>query len=142
MSKQLLHRPSLLQKLRNFMGIMGLGSAIAFFSLPLPAFSEIYPAYRAHRQIHKTTIRRTRTTPGLREFDPAGRATNNISGSVTYPYGSRLYTNGTVQTPNGQVVAPAVTVNHGNGSTTYFYPDGSHVDTNGSSILPTGTLIR
>ncbi|MBR8837712.1 MAG: hypothetical protein DSM106950_27825 [Stigonema ocellatum SAG 48.90 = DSM 106950] len=68
--------------------------------------------------------------------------TLNIGGIVTYPYGSRVYNGGTVQTPNGQVIPPAVTINHGNGSMSYYYPDGSRIDTNGSTIPPVGTFIK
>jgi hypothetical protein len=67
---------------------------------------------------------------------------NNIGGDVTYPYGSRFYHNGVVQTPSGQLISPAVSTDHGNGSKTFYYPDGSRIDTNGSKIPSTGVLIK
>ena len=125
MSKQLVHRIWLLKIVANLIGVLSVGSFIEF-----PAYSQ------TQNQI---------TIPSFRVLQPSGIGIPNIpniSGNVTYPSGSQVYTNGTVQTPNGQIVPPAVTINHGNGSTTYYYPDGSHIDTSGSTIPPVGTFLK
>ena len=119
-----------------------LGASLTALLITLPAYSQNLPAHRVRHRIHRPTPSRIRITPRLGEFNPAGSATHNISGVVAYPYGSRVFNDGTVQIPNSQVVAPATTINHGNGSTTYYYPDGSHIDTNGSAIPAFGTPLR
>ncbi|MBO3459271.1 hypothetical protein G7B40_007135 [Aetokthonos hydrillicola Thurmond2011] len=84
---------------------------------------------------------RARPTPSSEIFGSTSEI-NNIGGDVTYPYGSRVYHNGVVQTPSGQLVPPAVSTDHGNGTKTFYYPDGSRIDTNGSKIPSTGVLIK
>lgn len=59
-----------------------------------------------------------------------------------YPYGSRIGTNGVISTPQGENHLPGVTINHGDGSKSYYYRDGSRVDVNSNTIPPTGKLLR
>lgn len=59
-----------------------------------------------------------------------------------YPYGSRIGTNGVISTPQGENHLPGVTINHGDGSKSYYYRDGSRIDVNSNTIPPTGKLLR
>jgi hypothetical protein len=67
--------------------------------------------------------------------------TANGNNFINYPYGTRIYNNGTIVTPQGQVGYPASTVTNGNGSTTYYYQDGSRITTRGPAIAPSGTFL-
>lgn len=144
MSKQLVHSTSPSKSLTSKVGILGVGCLIASL-IVLPVYSQTPVARREYHRIYhrayRTSLNRVRIRPSFRELNPAGRATGNISGYAAYPYGSRVYGNGTVQKPNGQVVSPASTITHNDGSTTFYYPDGSHINTNGSRIPSFGTPI-
>lgn len=59
-----------------------------------------------------------------------------------YPYGSRIGTNGVISTPQGENHLPGVTIDHGDGSKSYYYRDGSRIDVNSNTISPTGKLLR
>ena len=61
---------------------------------------------------------------------------------VNYPYGTRIYSNGTIRTSNGERMTPSVTVPGGDGSTTFYYPNGTHIRVNDGTINPTGTPLR
>lgn len=65
-----------------------------------------------------------------------------VGDRAAYPYGSRIGTNGVISKPSGGMILPRVTINHGDGSTSYHYPDGSRVDVNNNTIPPTGKLLR
>lgn len=77
---------------------------------------------------------------------PAAKAQNSQNGGgngalSNYPYGTRIYQSGTIVTPNGQRVVPAVTVPRGDGSTTYYYPNGSSMTVNRQAVEPTGSVL-
>ena len=59
-----------------------------------------------------------------------------------YPYGSPIGTNGVISTPQGENYIPGVTIDHGDGSKSYYYRDGSRIDVNSNTIPPTGKLLR
>lgn len=63
-------------------------------------------------------------------------------GNVSYPQGSRIYTNGIISNPRGQRTLPSASIKHGDGSTSYYYRDGSHITIDGNTVPPTGTLLR
>lgn len=68
-------------------------------------------------------------------------STNGIGNILNYPYGSRIYQNGAINTPNGNVIIPALRVNNGNGVTTYYYPDGTRASIKNNTIGPSGTYL-
>ncbi len=67
--------------------------------------------------------------------------TNGGTNFINYPFGTRIYNNGTIVTPQGQVGYPATTVTSGNGTTTYYYQNGTSITTRGSAIAPSGTFL-
>ena len=76
------------------------------------------------------------------------QTTTNLSGQqngsgnwLNYPYGTRLYPNGTISTPRSRAISPSVAVPRGNGSTTYYYPDGTQITVDTNTINPAGTTI-
>ncbi len=68
----------------------------------------------------------------------AVRGTGNLP---NYQYGTRFYNNGSISTPNGSVINPATTIDHGNGSTTYYYQDGTQITTNRNTVNPGATFL-
>jgi hypothetical protein len=58
-----------------------------------------------------------------------------------YQYGTRIYDNGRISTPNGSVVFPATTIDHGNGYTTYYYQNGTQITTHRHTVNPGGTFL-
>jgi hypothetical protein len=61
---------------------------------------------------------------------------------LNYPYGTRVYSDGAVQTPRGDRLTPAAVIPHGDGSTTYYYSNGTHLTVNENTINPLGTPLR
>ena len=59
-----------------------------------------------------------------------------------YPNSARIYSNGAIRSPRGQVASPAATVKHGDGSTSFYYPDGTRIRVEKKTINPIGTPIR
>src|SRR6476469_7465151 len=59
-----------------------------------------------------------------------------------YPNSARIYSNGAIRSPQGQVASPAATVKHGDGSTSFYYPDGTRIRVEEKTIRPVGTPIR
>lgn len=106
--------------LTSFVGVLGISSLIVS-----PAFSQSNPANRVNTSRIGTT-----------------RNEMLIRGTDTYPYGSRINPNGTISAPTGERTIPSVSVQRGDGSTSYYYPDGSRITIDRSTIRPTGTLIR
>ena len=158
MFQQPVHRTSWLKVLTHVIGVLGLSALISF-----PAYSQTSTTYRQIRRRPTTTYRQipqiprgnriinrgygvTRNHAGIRPYYRGSYSVdnppNNIGGVVSYPPGSLVYPNGTVQIFNGQMVPPAATVNHGDGTTSYYYPNGSRIDTYRHTIPPTGTYIR
>jgi hypothetical protein len=78
------------------------------------------------------------TVPNSTITSGGARSTGNW---INYPSGTRLEHNGTIYTPNGRMVLPATTVNHGDGTTTYYYPDGTRITTNNNTVSPSGTYL-
>ena len=66
---------------------------------------------------------------------------NGAGNLLNYPYGSRLYGNGTISSPRSGLISPSVAVPRGNGSTTYYYPDGTYITIDKNTINPTGTTL-
>ncbi|MFB2837657.1 hypothetical protein [Floridanema evergladense] len=62
---------------------------------------------------------------------------------LNYPYGTRVYGNGMISTPNSGVISPNVAVPRSDGSTTYYYPNGTQItiDRNNNNINPAGTPL-
>lgn len=86
-----------------------------------------------------------RTYPASQANTSSGNNSQNvqpIGGNATYPYGSRISPNGRISSPRGNITVPSVTINHGNGSTSYYYRDGSRITVEPKKIPSTGTLIR
>lgn len=106
---------------------LGISSLIA-----IPAFSQTNPTNPANRANRVNTSRSS--TIRIRN--------ENIRGTVTYPYGSRINSNGIISTPRGERTIPSVSIKRGNGSTSYYYRDGSRINIKRTTIPPTGTLIR
>lgn len=67
--------------------------------------------------------------------------TPGSSNLINYPPGTRIYQNGGIQTPNGQVIYPSVAVPRGDGSTTYYYNNGTRIDLNRRTVNPNGTYL-
>lgn len=63
-------------------------------------------------------------------------------GNRNYPYGSKVFDNGTISTPNRGSVYPSSTIRHGDGTTSYYYRDGSRITVDPTKISPSGTPIR
>lgn len=59
----------------------------------------------------------------------------------SYQYGTRIYDLGRISTPNGSVIYPATTIDHGNGYTTYYYQNGTQITTNRNTVNPGGTFL-
>jgi hypothetical protein len=71
---------------------------------------------------------------------PAVRGgTSNI---IDYPPGTRIYSNGGIHMPNGQVMYPNAAVPRGDGSTTYYYPNGTRIDLNRGAVDPSGSYLE
>ncbi|GEM_PF-4636506 len=141
MLKQLLQHNSLLKVLTNVTRVLGVSSLIASLIVS-PAYSQSNHTYRKLYRIHRVPRTQIRIRPRYRQLYPGNGPIDNISGVTSYPYGSQLYSNGTVQTSNGRVVPPSATVNHGDGTTSYYYSNGSRIDTYNNSIPPTGIYMR
>ncbi len=109
--------------LTSFVGVLGISSLIA-----LPAFAQSNPANRIN------TVDTSRSN-----FTQNGKLPG---GSVTYPYGSRINSSGTISSPRGGTTIPSVRVNHGDGSTSYYYRDGSQITIDSNKIPPIGKPIR
>ncbi len=59
-----------------------------------------------------------------------------------YPNSSRIYTNGAIRSPRGQVASPAATIRHSDGSTSFYYRDGTRITVDRTTISPVGTPLR
>lgn len=80
---------------------------------------------------------------GAAQAQPApDRPAESTGNWLNYPYGTRVYPNGAVQTPRGDRLTPAAVVPHGDGSTTYYYSNGTHITINENAISPLGTPLR
>lgn len=60
---------------------------------------------------------------------------------LNYPYGTRVYGNGTISTPKSGLIAPSVAVPRSDGSTTYYYPNGTRITIDKNTLNPTGTVL-
>lgn len=69
----------------------------------------------------------------------ASQGTGNL---LNYPSGTRIYSNGSISIPNQKVIYPSVTINNGDGSSSYYYPNGTRITTEKkNTISPSGTFI-
>lgn len=125
MSKPLPDR--LVKILTSFALGLGISSLIA-----IPAFSQSNSTNSSNRANGVNTSRSS--TIRIRN--------ENIRGTVTYPYGSRINPNGIISTPRGERTIPSVSIKRGNGSTSYYYRNGSRINIKRTTIPPTGTVIR
>ena len=123
--------------LTSFVGVLGISSLIVF------------PA--AAQQLGTNRVNPIQPVAPIYPVNPTNRINNPIppaqNGAVlgergNYPYGSRLEQNGTISTPQGGTTVPNVTINRGDGSTSYYYRNGSRINIKRTTIPPTGTVIR
>lgn len=70
------------------------------------------------------------------------RLPESTSNWLNYPYGTRIYSDGAVQTPRGDRLPPAAVIPHGDGSVTYYYSNGTHITVNENEVSPLGTPLR
>lgn len=119
--------------LTNFIPVLGISSLIV-----LPAVAQQLETNSVN------SIQRVNTSNSVNFNNPIPPAQNGkvVEGRDTYPYGSRVQQNGTIATPQGKITPPNVTINRGDGSTSYYYPDGSRIDVNNNTIPPTGNPIK
>ncbi len=68
----------------------------------------------------------------------ASQGTGNL---LNYPSGTRIYNNGSLNLNNGKIIYPSVTINHGDGSSTYYYSNGTRITTKKNTVSPSGTFI-
>lgn len=69
----------------------------------------------------------------------ASQGTGNL---LNYPSGTRIYSNGSINIRNQKIIYPSVTINNGDGSSTYYYPNGTRITTDKkNTISPSGTFI-
>jgi hypothetical protein len=69
----------------------------------------------------------------------ASQGTGNL---LNYPSGTRIYNNGSINLGNQKMIYPSVTINHGNGSSTYYYPNGTRITTDkNNTVSPSGTFL-
>lgn len=71
----------------------------------------------------------------------SGQQQNGSGNWLNYPYGTRVYRNGTISSPTSRPVTPSVAIPRGNGSTTYYYPDGTQITIEQNRISPNGTSL-
>lgn len=118
----------------TLVSLVGVWGAIA---IALPALSQqqqMKPANSNFIDSIKPTNRSDSNTPN---FDGRVRG-----GNREYPFGSKVFDNGTISTPNSDPVYPSSTIRHGDGTTSYYYRDGSRITVDPSKISPSGTPIR
>lgn len=115
--------------LTTCIGVVGASSLIA-----LPAYSQLSPSYG-----YNAGLDRTSPNDSLIRISPQ---MSSPSSTTSYPYGSRVDASGTISTPQGQLTQPAVTINNGDGSTTYYYRNGGSVTVDRNKVPPTGTPLR
>ena len=61
---------------------------------------------------------------------------------LNYPSGTRIYSNGSLNIPNQKIISPSVTINNGDGSSTYYYSNGTRITTEKkNTISPSGAFI-
>lgn len=135
MSKPLLHPVK--KVLTCLVGVLGTSSLIA-----LGANAQQQPL--GTNPVNTFRSIPTINSPNQVNTNPIAPAQNGevVGGRATYPYGSRIGTNGVISRPQGPDIPPSVIINNGNGSTSYYYPGGSRIDVNNNSIPSTGKLLR
>ena len=119
------------QILISLMGVLGVT-----FSIALPALSQQRINSANSNSINPINLL-NRTNTNNPSFDGRVRG-----GNRDYPYGSKVFDNGTISTPNGGPVYPSSTIRHGDGTTSYYYRDGSRITIDPTQISPSGTPIR
>ncbi len=77
----------------------------------------------------------------IAQITPSGNANQGVGNSLDYPSGTRIYNNGSINTPNGRVIYPSVTIKNGNGSNTYYYSNGTRITTDKNTVNPSGTFL-
>jgi hypothetical protein len=60
---------------------------------------------------------------------------------LNYPSGTRIYNNGSLNVHNGTIIYPSVTINHSDGSSTYYYSNGTRITTDKNTVSPSGSFI-
>ncbi|MDF5712692.1 MAG: hypothetical protein PUP93_02100 [Rhizonema sp. NSF051] len=100
--------------------------------LIMSGLSVLFVAATSASPISAQTAQQNSALPG---------AVRGIGNLPNYQYGTRIYDNGRISVPNGSVVYPATTIDHGNGYTTYYYQDGTHITTNRNTVNPGGTFL-
>ncbi len=68
----------------------------------------------------------------------ADQGTGNL---LNYRSGTRIYNNGSINIPNEKIIYPSVTINHGDGSSTYYYSNGTRITTDKNTVSPSGTFL-
>lgn len=123
--------------LTSFVGVLGISSLIVF-----PAAAQQLGTNRVNPIQPVAPIYPVNSTGGINNPIPPAQNGAVLGERGNYPYGSRLEQNGTISTPQGGTAVPNVTINRGDGSTSYYYPDGSRVDVNNNSVPASGKLLR
>ncbi|MBD1864064.1 MULTISPECIES: hypothetical protein [Trichocoleus] len=67
---------------------------------------------------------------------------NTRDSQPNYPNSARVYSNGAIRSPRGQVASPAATIRHSDGSTSFYYRDGTQIRVDKKAISPVGTPLR
>lgn len=123
--------------LTSFVGVLGISSLIVF-----PAAAQQLGTNRVNPIQPVAPIYPVNFTNRINNPIPPAQNGAVLGERGNYPYGSRLEQNGTISTPQGGTTVPNVTINRGDGSTSYYYPDGSRVDVNNNSVPASGKLLR
>ncbi len=123
--------------LTSFVGVLGISSLIA-----LPAAAQQLGTNSVNPILPVAPIYPVNSTNRINNPIPPAQNGAVLGDRGNYPYGSRLEQNGTISTPQGQMTPPNVTINRGDGSTSYYYPDGSRIDVNNNTVPATGKLLR
>jgi hypothetical protein len=126
-------KPSINYAQKMSLGVVGIWGAMAI-ALPALSQQQVKPANSNFIDSIKPTNRSDSNTPN---FDGRVRG-----GNRDYPYGSKVFDNGRISTPNNGSVYPSSTIRHGDGTTSYYYRDGSRITVDPTKISPSGTPIR
>ncbi|MBD2021586.1 hypothetical protein H6F43_15505 [Leptolyngbya sp. FACHB-36] len=80
------------------------------------------------------------TAPALAQVSNPS-SSSGTGNQLNYPSGTRIYPSGTIVTPQNGILLPNVTLQRGDGSTTYYYSNGTSVTTPKNSVSPVGTYL-
>lgn len=88
-----------------------------------------------------TTLGVSFLTPSAAKAQSNSTSSPGVGNIPYYPYGTRVYQNGVINTPDGSTISPATTINNGDGSTTYYYQNGTRVNIPTDRVRPNGAVL-